>query len=581
MQPEAQIHTERIDDLPLLLSQQQQMGIPQILNKIIQPHGNRQGLSVGWLTTTWLSYILSAGDHRMVEVEPWVAAQQATLSGLIPESLGLKDFTDDRLADVLGVLSQDALWEEVEVQLGQHLIRVYDLADDRIRLDSTSVSVYHEEASQPLFRAGHSKDHRPDLAQFKLMLGTLDPLGMPLASLVVAGNGADDPLYLPAWARVRPVVGPGQKLYIGDTKMGALQTRAVIQEGGDYYLMPLAQVGEVPQLLQERLQPVWAGDQALQRIEAVDAGEEAALPMETEAWAQAFEGNRPQQACVEGHDLRFDERVLVVHSPALARKGQRGLEARLSRSEAVLHALTPPRGRGKKQWADQSALEEAVQTVLNKHRVEGLLEVSYTQQVDRRSIRTYNDRPARQEERLRYTVEVQPQAEAIQQARRRLGWRLYVTNAPPSALSLAQAVRAYRGAPHIERNFARLKGRALGIRPLYVQREDHAKGMVRLLSLALRVLTLTEYVVREKLHAAGETLTGLYAGNPKRKTARPTTERVLKAFKGIVLTVVQLPDQTIRHVTPLSKLQRWILNLLGLPDSIYEKLTLSDEPIPI
>ena len=47
---------------------------------------------------------------------------------------------------------------------------------------------------------------------------------------------------------------------IGDTKMGALQTRAVIQEGGDYYLMPLAQVGEVPQLLQERLQPVWAGD---------------------------------------------------------------------------------------------------------------------------------------------------------------------------------------------------------------------------------------------------------------------------------------------------------------------------------
>lgn len=196
-------------------------------------------------------------------MEPWVAAQQATLSGLIPESLGLKDFTDDRLADVLGVLSQDALWEEVEVQLGQHLIRVYDLADDRIRLDSTSVSVYHEEASQPLFRAGHSKDHRPDLAQFKLMLGTLDPLGMPLASLVVAGNCADAPLYLPAWARVRPVVGPGQKLYIGDTKMGALQTRAVIQEGGDYYLMPLAQVGEVPQLLQERLQPVWAGDQAL------------------------------------------------------------------------------------------------------------------------------------------------------------------------------------------------------------------------------------------------------------------------------------------------------------------------------
>ena len=47
----------------------------------------------------------------------------------------------------------------------------------------------------------------------------------------------------------------------------------------------------------------------------------------------------------------------------------------------------------------------------------------------------------------------------------------------------------------IERDFARLKGKSLGIRPLYVQREDHLVGLVRLLSLALRLLTAIEYVV--------------------------------------------------------------------------------------
>ena len=121
----------------------------------------------------------------------------------------------------------------------------------------------------------------------------------------------------------------------------------------------------------------------------------------------------------------------------------------------------------------------------------------------------------------------------------------------------------------------------MGIRPLYVQREDHARGMVRLLSLALRVLTLVEYVVRERLQATGEALRGLYAGNPKRQTARPTTERLLKAFRGITLTVVRLPDQTIRHVTPLSSLQRRILVLLGLPVSIYGALlALLVDPIP-
>ncbi|MDZ8260570.1 hypothetical protein [Nostoc sp. ChiQUE01b] len=49
---------------------------------------------------------------------------------------------------------------------------------------------------------GHSKDHRPDLAQVKIMLSTLDPLGMPIAAEILSGEKADDPLYVPAIQRV-------------------------------------------------------------------------------------------------------------------------------------------------------------------------------------------------------------------------------------------------------------------------------------------------------------------------------------------------------------------------------------------
>ena len=139
-----------------------------------------------------------------------------------------------------------------------------------------------------------------------------------------------------------------------------------------------------------------------------------------------------------------------------------------------------------------------------------MLKVTYTREVERRHIRRYGPRPARTEERGRYVVQVRRNEDAIRAARRRLGWRVYVTNAP----SLSQAVWAYRGTPRIDRNFSRLKGDPLGIRPLYVQHEDHARGMVRLLSLALRVLTVVEHVVRNSLQVAGETLKGLYAGNP-------------------------------------------------------------------
>jgi transposase len=177
-------------------------------------------------------------------------------------------------------------------------------------------------------------------------------------------------------------------------------------------------------------------------------------------------------------------------------------------------------------------------------------------------------------------VQVERKEEAIKHARRLMGWRLYVTNAPKERFSLGEMVHACHHAPRIERNFRRLKGRPLGIRPLYVRREDHAKGIARLLSLALRVLTLVEHVVRERLHVLGEALAGLYAGNPKRETARPTTERLLNAFDGLDLSIVHLPDQTIRHVTPLSTLQERILNLLGLPASIYANLATGGSAIP-
>ena len=108
---ELTIHTERIDDIPLLLEQQVKMGIPQVIDAVISPHGNRQGLSVGELTTSWISYILSEADHRMVFVEPWAEQHIETFKGMLGKSVGVKDFTDDRLADVLCFFSDDDVWE--------------------------------------------------------------------------------------------------------------------------------------------------------------------------------------------------------------------------------------------------------------------------------------------------------------------------------------------------------------------------------------------------------------------------------------------------------------------------------------
>jgi len=551
------------------------MGIPQVIDAVIQPHGRRRGLSVGSTVVGWLTYILSESDHRMSYVEPWVKNHLRTLQGVIPARLRVRDFADDRLGDVLRYLSKDEDWEVIEEQLGQHLIRVYSLPTDRLWLDSTTASLYHDPEGTVLFRHGHSKDHRPDLPQLKVILGALYPLGMPLTTLVVPGNVADDGLYLPTIHQARHVIQQQGVLYYGDNKMESLSVRADLAANADYYLVPLSRKGNQAEWLSILLQPVWEGRQGL-----TDVYRDPRDTSERQLIAQGHETTRWQEAKVNGQLIRWQERVLVVYWPAWAQRAYKGLSKRLQRAEEKLLALTPEPGRGKRQKRDLNALQKEAEAILKQHRVVGLLQVSYQRQATQCHIRKYKDRPARTEEQVRYQVQVSRDEAAIHEAYRILGWRLYVTNAIVEQLPLPEAILAYRSTPSMERSFSRLKGRPLGLRPFYVQREDHVQGLVRLLTLALRVLAVTEFTVRCALQRQNRTLAGLYAGNPKRSTERPTTERLLRALKEITLTTVEMPGQFIRHVTPLTELQSRILQLLGFSPSIYSDLTVAIEPIP-
>jgi transposase len=205
-----------------LIEQMQRMGLPTLFDDHFPTHGNWTGLSLGWVSTIWLSSILSRGDHRLVHVEPWVATRLWTLGVTTGQAVTRADFTDDRLEIVLRRLSEDTRWAAFESALNQYTVRVYDLSTARVHVDSTSASVYATVSEGGLFQFGHSKDHRPDLPQVKVMQAVLDPLGMPLATDVVSGERADDPLYLPCIERVQASVGRHGLLYVGDCKMGIL-----------------------------------------------------------------------------------------------------------------------------------------------------------------------------------------------------------------------------------------------------------------------------------------------------------------------------------------------------------------------
>jgi transposase len=566
------IITERVDDVALLIGQMVKMGLPEIVDRHIPRHWTQRGLSWGWTAVMWLAYILTEGDHRKVSVETYLKGMHHTLSDLTAQVIEPLDFSDDRLSHLLKHLSNKAYWHQIERDLNVRSIEVHALPQDIIRCDATTVSGDHEVTEGGLVQFGHSKDD-PTRPQIKVMMGSLDPLGMPLSTDVLSGERADDGLYIPIIERMRRGLHKTGLLFVGDCKMSALDTRADLARHQDWYLSPLPLTGATAEAMD-----AWI-------TAGVTKGEAGEL---TQIWRTNDQGHEVLAAegyefertcCAPVDDMTWSERVLVVRSPMHATHQAAGLETRLRHAETKLAALTPPRGRGKRQITDEATLVEAIALVLKEYRVAGLLSVTWEKQVEQTTQYVGRGRGSvRREKRViqktRYHItHIARQADTIAALSQRFGWKAFVTNAGPQRLSLQEAVLCYRNEYRVERIFNRLKSR-VHIAPLFVRLNEQIEGLTYLLTLGVRVLTVTEFVLRRSLEIAQASLPGLHPENKHKRTDKPTAERVLRAFAGISLTIIKnaAGEDILRRLTPLSELQEDILQRLGLGVTLYRQL---------
>jgi transposase len=348
-------------------------------------------------------------------------------------------------------------------------------------------------------------------------------------------------------------------------KLASLANRAHLPQRGHFDLAPLAQVGDVPEQLAGWVQKARDGDVRLRPRQA-DEGQ---------PWGEGYElSHALTSPTTEGAPVRWKERVWIVCAQSLRAAPPRGLRQRLEHAAAARRALTPPRGRGHRQFTESAPLRTAVEQLLTRYHVHGLLTVRLHEEVVPHAVRAHGNRPAQTSDQRRYVVQVGRNTPAIEQHEQTLGWRAYVTNAPRRQLSLEQGLQCYADEYLIERNCHRLKGRPLSLSPLWVTCEDHAVGLTRLLTLAARVLAVVEYEVRQQLSAHPEVWVGLFPGQATRETATPTTERLLKAFDHIALIVIRKGHQIERHLTTLAALQKTILRWLKGPIAWYQQLTL-------
>src|ERR1022692_894145 len=153
-------HVERVDDIPVLLGPLRQRKVAEILDRHYSTGHRWQGeLTFGEVACVWISFIVSQGDHRLYQLQPWAQANLQTLQACLGKPVRPLDFQDDRLADMLDHLTLDDAWEKFETKLNQNTIRVYNLNPDFFRVDTTTANAYVDVLSElGYFQFGHSKD---------------------------------------------------------------------------------------------------------------------------------------------------------------------------------------------------------------------------------------------------------------------------------------------------------------------------------------------------------------------------------------------------------------------------------------
>ncbi len=552
---------EHLGIFPIILKILNGIGLIEHIDTIYGRHGNWKGASKGVVTAVWICYIISRCDHRLSPVAKWVSERELSLNACLSKwgySISTKDFTDDRLILLLEDFSDLERWTDLESEVNKSFISVHDLQGRTIQLDPTIGKSFKSAVKDGLFQYGSSKHFRKDLPQFKTILANLCECNFPLGAITVSGNQADDVLYIPMIKQTKKSLPEAGLMWQGDCKLSALGNRAYIAGINDYYLCPLSGV-QVPAetLYKDYVCPVLEGKHELAEVikDEVLIAEGYELSVE-----QEYEG------------LKWEERQLVIRSVAYAKSQSKSLDKRILKAADALFALND-RKQGKTVYKTEDELRQAGHQILAKHGVEGLLEVEYRVNYEEKHIRAYKDKPARTVTKMSYVVLVKKNEAAIEQHKQRLGWRVYVTNQPKDKLSLQQAVLAYRQEYKIERRIRNLKQEVTALLPLYLKKDQRIEALINLLVLVLKVIAAVEFDIARALKDKAEKLEGLYAGNPTISTATPTISKIVEAFENLYVVFIYSQNQLVQVVPPqLNKLQRKIIQLLGLSEDLYLKI---------
>jgi len=555
------LHSYRVGLLPILNRILERLRLEEFFRAYLPPQDRRCHIDPAIGLLVLLKNLLLSREP-LYGVGEWAARHVPGLLGLSERQI--TSLNDDRVGRCLDRLFQND-YGSLALAVATHAISEFGVGLDQLHNDSTTITFHgdypdatHEEKRKQQLRLaitwGHNKDHRPDLKQLLFILTVSKDGGVPVYFQARSGNTADDQTHRATWDLLCTLAGRRDFLYVADCKLATAENMAHVHQHGGRFLTLIPRTRSEDRSFRESLsrgqvrwRPIYdKRDEDGEILDQFSVSEEPAL---------SAEGYR----LVWYHSTRKAENDAAVRA--------RQVDRALRELAELQQKLGSPRSR----YQDRAKVAAAVEVILESRGACGWITTTIEERAEEKYHQEGRGRPS---EKTRYIKEVitrfdlKCEIDHAALAAEHLGDGVFPLITNDRTLSEPELLLAYKGQPVIEKRFAQLKT-DFAVAPVYLKEVSRIQALLCLYFFVLLVESLLERELRQAMVRTKVESLRLY---PEGRACRyPTVRRLIEVFEDVQRHRLRVgAEPAVMFTTKLSPLQRTVLRLLDIPQSVYD-----------
>ncbi|UCE47648.1 MAG: IS1634 family transposase [Phycisphaerales bacterium] len=560
--PGRTLSSSTVGALPILNRIIQRMKLEEFLRGYLPREDGRTRLSTARGILVLVKNILIS-RQPIYGVGEWAARYAPDLLGLAAAEVGL--LNDDRMGRCLEKLF-DCEHGSLVLALVVHVVDEFQVALDALHNDGTTVSffgAYQRAARERIQRGrktlaitfGHSKDHRPDLKQLLYVLTVAQDGAVPVYFTAASGNVTDDTTHRRTWDVLCELVGRRDFLYVADSKLATRANLGHIHRNGGRFISVLPRTRKEDADFRKRMlreQVTWQSllEKTNEEGNVVDRISVCGEPSVT----------------AEGYRLLWYHGTRKAELDAAARAD--AIERALGQLAELREKLRSPRTRYQQKAKVHKAVDEIFQSCGVRRwilvRIEEVEQESYRQEKP--------GRPAKQTryvKRVKRRFDLAYEIDTVKLAEDRATDGIFPLVTNVDAMSELEVLQHYKKQPLLEKRFSQLKT-DFEVAPVYLKEVRRIQALLCVYFFVLLAEALLERELRQAMEREGIEALPMY---PEGRPCRcPTARRLIDLFEPVQRHTLAIGKKApVIMVTELSRLQRRLLKLLGLPAKDYAR----------